>query len=934
MLRRTLLGLVLTLAIFVWFIPFSCQGQATTQPHSIKPYLTGNISISSQSWGICQNPTNQLVYFANTQGLVEFNGMSSRIWKHPEQKIIRSIQIDETGKIFTGSFEDFGYWVTELNGNLSYHSISKKTLTPQNDEIWKIYILHGKVYFQSFTSIYIYDYKTVKRISAPTIILFMFPVNDEFIVQGLSEGLYRFKNEEFSLIPGSQIFKTCKVHSIIPTGKGTFMVCTDNKGIYTYNGTSFKQSLSEISTFLSYYNCNAGIQINDTLFAYGTILNGIVFGNNKGQIIRQYNYSNGLRNNTVLSIYRDNQKGLWVGLDEGAGYLGIENPFTPYFNPTGTLGTIYAVLHDANKLYIGTNHGLFVATISEINSSYSFSDIRMIPGSQGQVWTLTKHNNQIFCGHNDGTFVVNGNSMQKISDITGCWTIKPYNNMLVEGTYTGLTMLRQIGKSWQLHHRIAGYFEPTRHIEVDYLGYIWAAHPQRGVYKLELNETMDTVSKSEFYQSPSRSESNYDVFSINNTIVFTSSQQLYRYNYDQKKIEPFSSLNKSLQEYAQVKQIIPLNKNEYWFVLPNKLALFTISKDFTATKKLELLSKSAEITSRDINILELAPNTILLPDNNLFSVCDLTLAAKRNPLVKPNITRLEFNGKNKTRTFATQNTPNIAVGYGTNNLTVWFACLSGLEQTEKSFYYKLYEIDNGWHKTTLDNITYLNLKHGNYTLRIKNETGSEAATVKFSINRPWYITWYAYILYLAVTIGLTLLFKRIFTVEVRRKNQLREYALSQDRLESELSTKTNEQMLTMRFLMQKNEILTQLQDKVQLLKIDSSKYPVKHIRDIEKVITEGLDLQTEEWKGAMNNLKLSEQGFFKELKERNPNLTPHDLRLCSYLRMNFTTREIARLLNISTRGVEIGRYRLRRKLGLLHDDNLTEYLMSFSPEKE
>jgi len=932
MLRRTFIISVITIAVFIWHTTVFKQVEAATQPHTIKPFLTGNLNISSQSWGICQNPKNQLIYFANTQGLVEFNGLSSRIWKHPEQKIIRSIQIDGTGKIFTGSFEDFGYWSTEQNGDLRYHSISPKT--QPNDEIWKIYIKKGKVYFQSFTSIYIYDYKTVKRVSAPTIILFMFPVNDEFIVQGLSEGLYRLNNETFTFIPGSQVFTTSKVHSIIPTGKGSFMVCTDKQGIYTYNGNTFTHSNSDISSFLSDQNCNAAVQINDTLFAFGTILNGIVFGNNKGQILKQYNYSNGLRNNTVLSLYRDNQKGLWIGLDEGAGYFGIENPFTPYFNPTGTLGTIYAVLHDANKLYIGTNHGLFVATISEINSSYSFSDIRMIPGSQGQVWTIVKHNNQIFCGHNEGTFVVNGNSMQKISDITGCWTIKPYNDKLVEGTYTGLVMLYKSGYSWQQHHRIAGYFEPTRHIEVDYLGYIWAAHPQRGVYKLELNETMDTVARSEFYQSPAPSESNYDVFSINNTIVFTSSNQLYRYNYDQKRIEPFNSLNKSLQEYAQVKQIIPLKKNEYWFILPNKIALFTISKEFTATKKLELLSKNTEITSRDINILAIAPNTILLPDNNLFSICDLTLAAKQNPLVKPTITRLEFSGKNKSRTYDTQMVKTISVGYSTNNLTVWFASLSGLEQVEKNFYYKLDEIDINWHRTTLDNVTYLNLKHGNYTLRVKNEAGSESAIVRFSINRPWYITWYAYILYLVVATGITLLFKRIFSVEVRRKNQLREYALSQNRLESELSTKTNEQMLTMRFLMQKNEILTQLQEKVQLLKIDSSKYPVKHIRDIEKVITEGLDLQTEEWKGAMNNLKLSEQGFFKELKKKNPNLTPHDLRLCSYLRMNFTTREIARLLNISTRGVEIGRYRLRRKLGLLHDDNLTEYLMSFSPEKE
>jgi len=901
--------------------------------HEIKPHLSGNISVSSQNWGICQSPVNHLIYFANTQGLIEYDGVSAKIWKHPEHKIIRSVQIDQKGLIFTGAFEDFGYWIEEKDCNLHYYSLAANISIPQNDEIWKIYIQKGKVYFQSFTSIYVYDYKTVKRISAPTIILFMFPVNGQFIVQGLSAGLYWFNGETFSLIPGSEIFNQAKVHAIIPQSKNSLFICTDRKGLFTYSNGRFSHFNAEISSFLSDYTCNGGIQVNDTLFAFGTILNGVAFCNNKGQITRQYNYSNGLKNNTVLSIYRDSYNGLWVGLDEGAGYFGLENPFTPYFNPSGTLGTVYAVLHDRNKLYIGTNHGLFVADIIEINSSYNFSNIKMIPGSQEQVWTLTKFDNQIFCGHNNGTYLVKESGLEKISDVTGCWTIKPYGERLVEGTYTGLIMLQKKGRQWQLQHRIQGYFEPTRHIEVDYLGYIWAAHPQRGVYKLEVNEQADSITKSEFYQNPNSKGSIFDVFTINNRIVFTSSEQIYKYDYDQKKVIPFMSLNTSLKEYAQAKQIIPYEKNQYWFILPDKLALFEISKDFVATKRIELLHSNAEITSRDINILTLSSQTILLPDNNLFTICNLDLAKRTTRLQTPIITRIEFNSKRKTQTYNLQSNSNISVSFAFNNVTVWFAFPYNIEQTEKNFFYMLEEVDGQWHKSTLDNISYLNLKEGTYHLKIRTEASNASTEVVFTINKPFYLTWYAYIFYFIVTGGLVALFKRIFSVEVRKKKQLKAYAINQNRLESELSLKTNELMLTMRYLMQKNEILTQLQNKVFQLKIDSSKYPIKHIRDIEKVITEGLEMQTEEWKGAINNLQLSEQGFFKQLKENNPNLTPHDLRLCSYLRMNFTTKEIARLLNISDRGVEIGRYRLRRKLGLYHNENLTEYLMNIDPDK-
>jgi len=117
-------------------------------------------------------------------------------------------------------------------------------------------------------------------------------------------------------------------------------------------------------------------------------------------------------------------------------------------------------------------------------------------------------------------------------------------------------------------------------------------------------------------------------------------------------------------------------------------------------------------------------------------------------------------------------------------------------------------------------------------------------------------------------------------------------------------------------------------------KENSAKLPSRFIREIEQIIDHGLDNQTEEWQKVMKNLKLSQEGFFSKLKNRYPALTPNDLRLCSYLRMNFTTKEIANLSNISTRAVEIARYRLRSKLGLNHDVNLTEFLISEAENKE
>ena len=75
---------------------------------------------------------------------------------------------------------------------------------------------------------------------------------------------------------------------------------------------------------------------------------------------------------------------------------------------------------------------------------------------------------------------------------------------------------------------------------------------------------------------------------------------------------------------------------------------------------------------------------------------------------------------------------------------------------------------------------------------------------------------------------------------------------------------------------------------------------------------------------AFNN---ADKKFLKKIKSKHAELTPNDLRLCAYLRLNLSSKEIAPLLNISPRSVEVKRYRLRKKMNLPHDTNLTNYII-------
>ena len=99
------------------------------------------------------------------------------------------------------------------------------------------------------------------------------------------------------------------------------------------------------------------------------------------------------------------------------------------------------------------------------------------------------------------------------------------------------------------------------------------------------------------------------------------------------------------------------------------------------------------------------------------------------------------------------------------------------------------------------------------------------------------------------------------------------------------------------------------------------------INSLIKRIDKEIDNE-KQWKVFNLHIEQVYEELFKKLKERCPDLTPRELSLCAYLRMNISSKEIATLMNISARGVEISRYRIRKKLRLDREANLTEFMIN------
>ena len=224
----------------------------------------------------------------------------------------------------------------------------------------------------------------------------------------------------------------------------------------------------------------SGIQLEDKSFAIGTISDGLLLLNEKGELIYHIDQIKGLRNNTVLSLFEDMAGNLWLGLDNGISYINLTSPFKVFRDNRGVAGSVYASTLFNNILYLGTNQGLFY---KELESEDNFT---LIEGTQGQVWSLKTIGGSLFCGHHKGTFLIEGNRARQIADVEGTWKIAELegrSDLLLQGNYDGLYVLERTNNSWKLRNKIAGFDISSRYFEL--LGEeVFVNHEYRGIYKI------------------------------------------------------------------------------------------------------------------------------------------------------------------------------------------------------------------------------------------------------------------------------------------------------------------------------------------------------------------------------------------------------------------------------------------------------------------
>lgn len=907
----------------------------------IKNYTPKEYNGEFQNWAITQSPSKN-IYVANHTSLLEFDGSKWHQYKLPTSPIIRSVKaVGE--KIYTGSYREFGFWTKTSEGDLTYTSLSQQmdTAISEDEEFWDIVVLDQWVLFQSLDRIYIYDnlessFKVIEAKSYKG----MSVVNNNVYFQIDKEGLFTIENGELELVSDDPVFTKDLIVGIYAVGND-LLVLTGSSQFYRYDSesvTPWETALDDLNIKLY-----SSIRLNDSSFVLGSISNGFYHLSPDGEtIIRNIDQEKGLNNNTVLSIFEDAENNLWLGLDNGIATVNLYSPFNEYMDKLGNLGLVYAALNHKGYLYLGTNQGLFY------RRKASEDPFQMIDGTEGQVWNLQLLDSTIFCGHNNGTFVIEENRAKLISDYPGTWAVKPienHNNLLLQGNYNGLSILERVEDSWQFRNAIDGYDISSRFFEIDSLKVV-VNHEQKGLYFIDLHPNFREVKQVTNIERLGHSS---NIFSFQNELYYKTNAGIYTID-GENDIALDSTLTEMVFDGndGQISIVIPEDSEQrLWFFtnygiqyvtqssLSNKLSTSHISipKDIRANFGVSGFE----------NISKIADFTYLIGSSNGFVSLDLTKVEPTDQDVR--INSIYF-GDYQELASKTPTDSKGAFKYINNNIRFEYSVPEFDKYTEVRYQYKLDNLYEGWSEWSENtDVTFKNLSFGDYTFTVRamvgNTLSDTSVSYSFTISRPWYLSNLALLAYI-VTIALVfILVHRLYNnyyqkkqeslikqnrKELERRELEKKERIAQiqtEKLQSEIDNKNRELAISTMSLVKKNKFLSSL--KSQLKEVPNKDRNIKVvIREIDQNIN-----SEDDWKFFEDAFNNADKDFLKRIKKKHDSLTNNDLRLCAYLRLNLSSKEIAPLLNISVKSVEMKRYRLRKKFDLPHHDNLIDYILNF-----
>lgn len=889
----------------------------------VENYSKSNYQGDNQIWSLAQGNDNA-IYFANNYYFLRYDGVRWEKYNLPNQTIIRSVFV-EGDRVYTGSYKEFGYWYRKL-GKMYYVSISKSNKDSvfdegDNEEIWKIFKFNNKIYFQSFNGLFLYDGSTIKQIKFNFLASYCFPLGNELLIASVDQGVFKLNNSKFEKIKGWSILENNVIHAIEKHQNKTYFF-TKKSGVFVEENGVLNAWNSSLNSVLKAANINLAKFIKDNNLIIGTANEGVFIYDLNSGTFKNISRNNALMNNSILSVCVDKENNLWLGLDNGIAHVEVNSPISIFYDNSGILGSVYAVATIPKGYLMASNHGVF---------KYENNLLSIIPNTQGQAWNINKINNKYLIGHNEGTFVYENEHFYKLSTVNGGWNVakSSINNSILQGTYSGV-IIYDNPNDLSKKYRIKGIIKPIKYVAQNRKNEIWAADNNRGLYRILYSDDYETTQiKNVTQDSKISNDFGVKIFEFRNELLFLIDKYWYTYNSITNRLEKNEWFNSN---FKNISNVVSIDENHFLIVQEGILYhIYAHANTFTRNIIQEkyysgkIINDNLKVfKNNDSYLVNLDDGFISLPLKDTNSkTTSITIEAFLDDKLVLNKSKIPYNSE------------------------LHIHAVSGVFGiTRPNLFYTINETKD--YIPVRDGLIVLNnMNSGDIEIAIYVYDGltyDKISNFKFSVMNPWYSSFWMILLYFIIVGGILYLYykwnkiryiqklklrdeelkhqKKILELELTAENELNIQEYEKHILELELQSKSSEVIGKSLSIAKQSEMI----ENIHTI-LDSDMDVNKLKSEIKKAIKIN-SVHKQEWQMFETNLNQINNEFITNLSKKYPNLTSKDIKLCVYLKMNLSSKEIAPMMNISFRGVELHRYRLRKKLNLMHDENLSKFLLS------
>ena len=892
---------------------------------------------SIQSWSFDQDSLG-ILYVANNHGLLEFDGMKWNKYKVPGSTRIRAVKVDKHNRIFVGGQGQIGYFEKTKHG-LAFVSLLN-LLPPEKRgiaETWKILEYNDKIYFNTESELFVYDNNKIKALTLAGYMRFAFVIKDSLYAQFYGMGLFKLVNDEFIHVKETKGISD--IISILPVKDHIYCFAREGQ-VYELTNAGF----NPVEIPIKLGSINDAKKLTSGEYVIATQNMGLIFLNPDFSFKYQLTRKQGLSDRTVKALYEDQFQNLWVALNNGIDYLELSLPFSLLNEEVGVEGTGYAAKKYKNQIYLGTNNGVFTQKNNE-NQLESYPFEFMIT-SEGQAYHFSIINDELILNHDRGAFIIKNKKLNQIKDI-GNWKFMSTNipGLALSSGYRGITFFEKKDDTYKKVKNIPDLDESLRMLEFENDSTLWASHYLKGVYRITFDKNMNVKNDIQQFGENDGfpSKLNINVYKINERLVFTSEKGIYDFNPGIQKFLPNDFLNKWIgMDY--VSEIVSSKNNAIYFIQNQNIGELNQKGFGNFEKKTDIFKHVNKFLNDDLpNISILDNETVIIGAKEGFILYYPKEELEIQPIFNTFLRSVEIqNSADSISKYEPSFAGELKIK-SNQSIKFQFAAPYFDGFKDLTYSYRLLPLDDNWSEWhTLSEKGFDFLPYGKYTFEAKalniygNE--SEISVFSFEVLTPWYFSVWAKIGYFLLVVIAILVFplvqRKKFMAQHSLIKESKEKALqikdsqidklANEKLQSEINLKNDQLTTTAMQLVKNNEFIKDIQTEIE--EALKKKNTDKKLNGIIKIIDKELS-NNDSWDKFEYHFDQVHSNYLKKLLDNDIKLSPREIKLAAFLRMNMSSKEISAMLNITLRGVELARYRLRKKLKLERDQNLVEYLI-------